>query len=78
MNWRFGKNWWFTVSKSVYHVLTDFYVTYLFKFFHVIKMYTQLLLPKKNLVYLKYRSNRKEMLKVIIFIKLGKICWNET
>ena len=23
----FGKNWWFTVSKSVYHVLSDFHVT---------------------------------------------------
>ena len=60
MNRRFGKNWWFTVSKSVYNVLIDFQVTYLFKFFHVIKMYTQLLLPKKNLVYLKYRSNPRK------------------
>ena len=69
MNWSFGKNWSFTVSKRVYHVLIDFQVTYLFKFFHVIKMYTQLLLPIENLVYLKYRSNRKEMSMVIVFMK---------
>ena len=78
MNWRFGKDCWFRVSKSEYHVLNYFQMTYLFSFFPVIKMYSQLLLPRKNLVYLKYRSNCKKMLKVIVFIKLVKICWNET
>ena len=62
----FGKNWWSTVSKSVYHVLNDFHVTYIVSFFPVIKMYAQLMLPRKNLIYLKYRSNRKKMLKVNI------------